>query len=502
MMPAPAASSAALIAEADRLRLAGNAPEALQRMDEALALAPSDAVAHAKRGLSLGLMQRWEEALAAFDRALALQPRLFPAHLDRGNVLQELGRLEESLGAYERALALQPQAAGAWSNRGTVLHRLGRPAQALESYDRALALEPRLDEARFNRATTLGDLGRHAEALRGFEQMLARYPQLAVAHWNEALCRLRLGDFARGWPKFEWRWEYAELGLKRRSFSQPLWQGREDLAGRTILLHAEQGLGDAMQFCRYAPLLASRGARIVLEVLAPMTRLARSLAGVSLVVTRGEDLPAFDFHAPLLSLPLALGTTLETIPSQVPYLHADAGAIQTCAARLGTAPRRLRVGLAWSGNPAHTNDRNRSLPLAALRGLASLDAQFVALHNELTQAEQAELARLGIAYFAPELRDFADTAALAGALDLVISVDTSVAHLAGALGLPVWILLPFAADWRWLLDRADSPWYPSARLFRQSAPGAWDPVLERVRDDLAPMCARPLPAVSRKRERG
>jgi tetratricopeptide (TPR) repeat protein len=478
----------ALARQAEALLGAGRAPDALALLERATALMPGDAVLQCRRGLVLKTLRRWEAALACFERGIALDPQLAPAHMDRGNMLQELGRLEEALAAYERALALQPGFVAALCNRGTVLHRLGRLDAAIASYDAALALAPELDAAHLNRSTALGDAGRTAEALQGFARITARHPGLAVGHWNEALCRLRMGDFERGLPGFEWRWRYAELGLRARAYPQPLWLGQDDIAGRTLFVYGEQGLGDLLQFCRYVPLLAQRGARVLLEAPRPLAAVLATLPGVSHVVTEGGEIPPFDCHTPVMSLPLALGTRLDTIPAPIPYLRADPRGKELWARCLaaGTpgAQRRLRVGLAWSGNAAQPNDYNRSMPLRHLRPLTRLDAEFIALQPEARPGDAPELEAQGIRFFGTDLRDFADTAALAANLDLVISVCTSTAHLAGALGRPLWVLLCHAADWRWLADRDDTPWYPGARLFRQPAPHDWDSVVEQVRGQL------------------
>ncbi len=489
--PSPAgidATVATLMQQAAALRAAGRDAEAAPLLERAAALAPGNAIVHCQHGLVLKALRRWPAALACFERGIALTPDLAPAHMDRGNVLQDLGRLEESLAAYDRALALQPDFVAALCNRGTVLHRLGRLDEAIATYDAALTLAPGLDAAHLNRSTALGEAGRNAEALAGFARMVERHPQLAVAHWNEALCRLRVGDFARGLPKFEWRWRYAELGLRPRSYPQPLWLGDTDIAGQTVLIHGEQGLGDTLQFCRYVPLLAARGARVVLQTPRPLARLLATLPGAAVIVPEDGPLPAFDAHTPVMSLPLAARTRLETIPAPIPYLHADAELAEQWAARLAAcAPRaggRLRIGLCWSGNADQPNDVNRSMPLRHLRPLTMLPADFFALQTQVRDADAPELAVQGIHFFGAELGDFADTAALATNLDLVISVCTSSAHMAGALGLPLWLMLCRSADWRWLLDRDDSPWYPQARLFRQSAAHDWDGLVERVRGQL------------------
>jgi hypothetical protein len=292
------------------------------------------------------------------------------------------------------------------------------------------------------------------------------------------------GDFERGWPKYEWRWRSRALALRKRNFLQPLWLGVDPIQGKTILLHGEQGLGDTIQFCRYAPLIAARGAQVILEVDESFRELVSGLAGVSRCVSKGDSLPEFDLHCPLLSLPLAFGTRLETVPATTPYLQAPARAVASWQARLAEK-NRPRIGMVWSGDPRHKEDRNRSIDLRSLLPLLDVPATFVSLQRDV-RAGDAQLLqeRNEILHFGGDLKAFSDTAALISHLDLVITVDTSVAHLAGALHRPVWILLPFIPDWRWLLDRSDSPWYPTARLFRQAASRRWQGVVERVHDEL------------------
>jgi len=289
------------------------------------------------------------------------------------------------------------------------------------------------------------------------------------------------GDFDRGWQKIEWGWIAARQRNVKRSFAQPQLFGSHELKGKTVLLHAEQGFGDMIQFCRYVPLVAERGARVILEVYEPLRELMGSLPGVAQIVTTGEPLPDYDLHCPLLSLPLALGAGSATIQSQTPYMRASPQTVTDWNDRLG--PRhRPRIGLAWSGRPSHDNDHNRSMRLSTLLSpLACFDATFVSLLKDVRGDDAPVLQDSDVLDFGKELKTFADTAALIANLDLIITVDTSVAHLAGALAKPVWILLPFTPDWRWLLDRDDSPWYPTARLFRQDETREWDGVMARVR---------------------
>jgi tetratricopeptide (TPR) repeat protein len=363
------------------------------------------------------------------------------------------------------------------------LHRLRRFEEALASYDAALAARPDYAEALANRGATLYELARFDAASASYEQAIALCPDHADAHFFKGLSSLVTGDFARGWIEYEWRRKAPSARITQRDLPQPRWLGDGDIAGKTILLHSEQGLGDTIQFCRYVPLVAERGGRVILEVERPLRALMTGLAGTALVVAKGDPLPAFDLQCPLPSLPLAFQSRLETIPSTTPYLRVPKQALDRWRALLGTR-RSLRIGLAWSGNTKHVRDRERSMRLRDLLPLLDIEATFVSLQKEVRAGDAASLESCNMLRFSGEIGDFSDTAALISQLDLVISVDTSVAHLAGALGKPVWILLTHAPDWRWLLDRDDSPWYPSARLFRQRETREWGSVTMRVREAL------------------
>jgi len=455
--------------------------EALASYDRALGIRQDFTEAHANRGSALHALKRFEEALASYDHALALRPDYAEARYNRGNVLHALKRFEEALADYEHALALRPDYVEALANRGVTLNDLKRFEEALASHDRALAVRPDYADAFVNRGITLYELKRFEAALASYDRALALRPDYAQAHFNEAVCRMLIGDFDRGWQKLEWGWETEDLKNAKRTFSQPLWLGSDEIAGNTILLHGVHGFGDTIQFCRYVPCVAERGARVILEIQEPLRDLMGKLPGAAQIVSRGEPLLDFDLHCPLLSLPLAFGTRLATIPAQTPYLRALPQAVMDWNARLG--PRqRPRIGLAWSGRPEHNNDRNRSMRLSTLLSpLAGFEAAYVSLQREVREDDAPVLqCHSDILHFGEELKSYADTAALIANLDLVISVDTSVAHLAGALAKPVWILLPFIPDWRWLLDRDDSPWYPTARLFRQDETRTWDNVMARV----------------------
>jgi hypothetical protein len=358
--------------------------------------------------------------------------------------------------------------------------------QALSSYDFALEHDPLDARSHYNRALLLQERLRWAEALESYDRAIAADPGFADAHYNRSLTLLYCGDLERGWPGYEWRWKNANrLGLgEKRTFAQPLWLGEQSLVGKRVLLHGEGGLGDVLQFCRYAPLVAKLGATVYLEVPKNLAALLVDLEGVSQLIANGSPLPDFDYHCPLMSLPLAFETTLDSIPAVLKYLHADEAKVRRWALRLKTFPRPW-VGLAWSGNPNNPIDQIRSMRLTELMAHLPAQVQYFRLQNSVRPEDQAALdAHPSIYPIDDDQLDFVNAAALAECMDIVISVDTSVAHLSAALGKRTWIMLPFVADWRWLRDRDDSPWYPSAKLYRQTLPGDWSQVLDRIAGDL------------------
>lgn len=457
----------------------GDPSGALASHERALALQPAHVHAEVGRANALLLLDDAGAALEASERALARAPALPEAHLARGNALKALGRPAEALDAHDRALALRPSSP-TWTARGQALRALGALAEALACHDQAIDLDPGDALAHCERGIVLTDLGRPADAVIAFDRAIERQPELAEAHFGRAYALLLAGDYARGFAGHEWRWRRPRS--PGRGLTQPLWLGAQPLEGRTLLLHWEQGLGDTLQFCRYAPLLAARGARVLLEVQAPLVALLGRLPGVAGVLPAGAPLPAFDLQCPLLSLPLACRTTLATIPGAEGYLTADPGLVADWQARLGPK-RRLRVGLAWSGNPTHRDAAAKRVPLEQLIAALPESADYVCLQTELWPDDERALARHP-AIARPHALDFASTAALATCLDVIVSVDTSLAHLGGALGVPTWVLLPSVPDWRWLLDRVDSPWYDSLRLYRQARRGDWHDALARVAADL------------------
>jgi len=384
---------------------------------------------------------------------------------------------ERALAHFQRAVASNPDYADAHSNTGNALSTLGRIEEALASYRKAIAIRPDHTEAQNNLGTALWGLNRHEEALARFELAQAIRPDYVEAHLNEGLVRLTLGDYATGWKKYAWRRLTPSFSQGRQRPPRPLWLGQWDIADKTILLHGEQGLGDTILFSRYVPAVARRGARVILAVQQPLAALMAGLEGVSVLRAKGEPIPPHDGFCPLPSLPLAFATTLETIPAEVPYLTAPADRLLRWRPIMEALGQR-RVGLMWSGSV-----QNRAIPLDLLLPLLDQPGlTWVALHKEVREQDQPLLATTRMATFLGDSQaDLADTAAMIATLDLVITVDTVIAHLAGALGKPVWILLPFSADWRWLRDREDSPWYPTARLFRQTQVGDWAAVVEQVR---------------------
>jgi tetratricopeptide (TPR) repeat protein len=459
--------------------------EALASIDKALALVPGHPDALNNRGNVLLDLKRPAEAVAAFDAVLAKEPRYVQALINRGTARAELGLAETALADYDAALAIAPGHPLALYNRGNALHALGRDRDAVAAYDGALSAAQNYVSAWANRGMALAALNRHPDALMSYGRALALQPDNADVHFNAALSLLTIGDYQRGLAEYEWRWKRAGMGT-RKDLRKPLWLGETPLAGKTILLHAEQGLGDTVMFARYAPLLTRAGARVVLEVQPELKSLLAGVEGVAAIAARGEPLPPFDVHCPLTSLPLACKTDPSNVPADIPYLHASETLIAKWRSRLDGVPAPY-VALAWSGRATHVNDRNRSLSLSQLEPLLEADdVRFVSIQRELRPADAEILAREPrIAHFGGELDDFADTAAVLALADLVICVDTSVAHVAGALGRPVWVLLPFQPDWRWTLDGETSPWYPGMRLFRQSAPGEWTKVIAQVCEQLA-----------------
>jgi tetratricopeptide (TPR) repeat protein len=459
--------------------------QAFLSLQRALQLDPHHHDALYKSGALLHRLGRNEEAIAPLDRADALVPNHAPTLRTRAWALYGLKRFAESAADGLRAHQLDPDNADICNNLGLALRRLGRNEEALAWFEKAIAIQPRFVDALDNKLVALFHLHRFDELFALSDRMTSLGLGTQVTAWNVSLAQLLTGNFEAGWLGHQTRSKLPSARYPQ--FPQPMWLGRDSLEGKTILVAADEGLGDTIHFVRYVPMLAARGARVLLAVQDPLHRLMSRLSGASLCVPMSAmgTLPAFDVHCPISSLPLAFGTRLDTIPSDMPYLPSPPDSlIQAWHDRLG--PRtRLRVGLVWSGDPAHVNDETRSIPLQTLSRILDVDATFVSLQKAPRESDAAVLRERGdIVDLTAGLTDFTETAALISCLDLVITVDTSVAHLAGALGRPTWILLPWTPDYRWLLDRTDSPWYPSVRLFRQTETREYESVLDRVREEL------------------
>ena len=471
----------------DVLHLAGSVNHELGRLGEALRFLTAavqrngrSAAALSDLGLVQHSLERYADALASHDAALAIEPDNSVVINRRAVTLLRLDRPDEALAELERLLAADPGHIEALGNRGNVLVRLNRPAGAIASYDTALRLAGDNAQLLTNRAHALRRLDRVDEAAADLLRAIALAPQFAPAHFELGMAQLALGDFAAGWAEYEWRWKSAAFAPHRRPFMSPLWTGEQTLAGKTILLHGEQGLGDTIQFVRYVPLVARRGATVILEVQPELASLLAGAEGAAQVIARGRKLPRFDLHCPLMSLPRAFATTAESVPAPLPSLRVCAAHAERWAQRL--PPQGPLIGIAWAGRRTHHNDQNRSLPLACLAPLLrDAGARFVSLQRDLRPGDDAILRDSpNVLDLGGVPEDLAETAALIARLDAVISVDTAVAHLAGALGKPLFLLLPFAADFRWLRGRDDTAWYPTARLLRQPAFGDWDGVVARL----------------------
>lgn len=497
--------------------------QAFNAFDRALQLRPDDAELWAAHGNALAQLGRPAEALASYQRVLVLDARqadaafrcgllwltlknpeqalasfnlcneLNPNHAvvleQRALALHDLKRFDEALADNLRSHALNPANAQVCNNIGACLQWLRRDAEALPWFEKAIALRPTFIIALNNKASSLTQMRRIDEAIAVYEQVKTIDPGNADADWNLSLLCLLIGNYEAGWAGREVRWKAQMRPAAYPRFSQPMWLGKESIEGKTVLVYADEGIGDTLQFVRYVPMLAARGARVILAVQDAAQPWLADLSGVAQCVPRTAPLPPFDLHCPVCSLPYAFNTRGDTIPAPASYLPpAPAARVEAWAQRLREhlgAERKLRVGLAWSGNPQQMNDHNRSVPLRLLMPLLDVDASFISLQKDPRPEDKALLAQSSIVDLTSHLTDFAETAALASCVDLVISVCTSVAHMAGGLGRPTWVLLSYAPDWRWLLDRDDSPWYPTARLFRQNATRDWAELIERVRRELA-----------------
>ena len=464
--------------------------EALLGLQHALKLRPRYADAANLSGLILYRKERYSEALDFFNLSIEVEPSQADALRMRALLYLNLKRFEEALADSRQSVQFDQGNADAHNDLAAILQKLGRCEESLEWYDRAIALRPDFILALNGKAGSLTELRRIDEAFACYARALALDSEDANTRWNLALLQMLVGDFEAGWAGREARWKTGHM--RDPKFPQPVWSGDRSIEGKTILLYADEGIGDALQFARYIPMVADLGARVIAAVAGPTCSLISRLDGVTECVAKTSALPAFDVHCAISSLPLAFKTSLGTIPSVVPYLPApDEGQVEEWESRLGSkqlgTKKEFRVGLVWSGNAGHMNDHNRSMSLRDLTKILDVDATFVSLQKDLRDGDREVLSSMDIVDLTENLSDFNQTSALVSCLDLIISVDTSVAHLAGALGRRVWILLPYTPDYRWMFDREDSPWYPTARLFRQTETRIWSSVLDRVRVELGAM---------------
>jgi tetratricopeptide (TPR) repeat protein len=506
--------------------------DAAQSFDRVIQLQPALAEAHHQRANALRDLRLWDEALRGYDRALELKSDFAEAYNERGNVLRDLKRADEALASYERAAELMPDFAEAHSNRGNALTELKRLEEALESHDRAVALKPDYALAHFNRGNTLRDLGRLNEALASYDRAIQLTPGLAAAHLGKALlltdrrradeaidtfdralentpddvlaalgkgmCLLQMGRFEEGWPLYEWRKKKPDR-TDFRDYPQPAWTGTESLEGKTLFIYAEQGLGDTIQFCRYAQLARETGAKVIFAVQDPLVRLLKDLGPGIEIVGMSAQPPDFDYYIALLSMPLAFRTNLANCPANVPYLRAERERVENWRERLGG--HGLKVGICWQGNPEA--DAAKSVSLRQFEAFAKIaDVRLISLQKNDGVGQLLELpAGIGIETLGEDFDTppdaFIDTAAVMETLDLVVTTDTAIAHLAGALGRPTWVALKHVPEWRWLLDRSDSPWYPTMRLFRQPVLNDWPAVFAAMKSQLPAKRQAPVDERSR-----
>ena len=476
-----AMACAKLMIELEQYAPALNWVERLER------LRPDDGAVQVARANALYGLKRYDDALVLADRMLQINANYVPMIMAKGNVYLGQKKFTQALVMFEKARQLVPDLVNAMVNSTVAYQGLDRHEDALRMINQALSTNATSPEVISNFGGVLLSMGQVDQSIDMLQQGLGHSPGNAPLHWNLALALLTKGDLLRGWQEYEWRVkakpEFCASGWL--STDAPLWTGKESLAGKTVVLFHEQGLGDSLQFIRYAMQVGALAQKVYLHVPESLAPLVKHWEPTCQVLRDSDLMPKFDYKIALMSLPLAFGTTADTIPAPIPYLQVEAGLVAQWGQRLG-AKQRKRIGLVWSGSTTHDNDRNRSLRLEALRPWLKIDADFICLQKELREVDRHELAHWGerLKFVGDELHSFADTAALAQHLDLIVTVDTSVAHLVGAFGRPVWIMLAKSADWRWMQARTDSPWYPTARLFRQETQGSWQPVLDKIETEL------------------
>jgi tetratricopeptide (TPR) repeat protein len=467
----------------------GQTDEAVTYYQKALELDPTLADAWNAMGIIFQEKGQLEEAITNYQKAVALDPDLADAHYNLGKVFWETGRRDGAITYYQKALQLNPNSAEVYNNLGFCLQEKGHYDEALAYFERAIGLNPNFAEAYYNLALYYHDRNLPDEAVGYYRKAIEHKPDFVNAHWNMACALLLAGNFDQGWREYEWRWKLKDH--RGHTFPRPQWEG-SDISGCTVLLHAEQGFGDAIQFIRYAPLVAERGARVVVQCPKELVSLLGKVEGVEQVAADGGQLPDFDLQCPLLSLPRVFGTTLENIPVEIPYITADPLLTRKWGDRLHCDGPGFKVGLVWAGRTKAKRERGRSCSLDLFSALERFDEVTFYSLQKGKGAEQVKTPPNNMKFieYTEEIHDFSDTAAFIENLDLVISIDTAVSHLAGALDKPVWTLLPFVPDWRWMLNRDDSPWYPTMRLFRQPSPANWEAVIRDIARELGDLLTR------------
>jgi len=460
--------------------------EALLNFDKAISLQYHHFDAHNNRGLVLTKLLRFEEALNSFNVAIQLEPNYAEAYSNCGLVQKELGFYEAALKSFDQAIAINPYSSGFYYNRGITFQELNFLEEALLNYEKSISLKKDKPEFHNNRGVILQQLHRVDEAIISYKNAIELNEEYAEAHWNLSLCNLLTGNYGPGWEGYEWRWKNEQINKNAglRKFSQPLWLGCEPIKNKRIFLYAEQGLGDTIQFVRYIKFVVDLGAIVFLEVQPPLVKLIENMHGLSRIFSSEESILDFDYQCPLMSLPFALKNYVNYIPAMHSYIRANENKIKYWKKKLGKKDKPL-VGIVWSGSSTHKNDKNRSIALDRLIPYLSSTFQYVSLQREVKEFDKSILEKHSeIWHFGEMLQDFSDTAALCELMDIILTVDTSVAHLAGAMGKDTLILLPFSPDWRWLLDKLDSPWYPTVKLLRQSFPNDWNQVMNKAQENL------------------
>lgn len=476
----------------DTFLLQGKPGDAVACFQRVIELMPERAEAHCKLGDALSDLGQWQEAIAYYHRAIELQPTFVPAHYNLGTALKDQGKLEEAAVSFRKALELKPDFVEAHVNLGFTFQMRGDLGEAIACYRRAVACAPDFAQAHYNLGIACRDAGLHQEALTHLRRASELRPENAQFHLDAALLMLRMGDFEHGWSEYEYRWRTGEFPALQ--FTQPQWEG-EELAGKTILLRAEQGFGDTIQFIRYASVIKRLGPTVIVQCQRRLMQLVASAQGIDQLISVEDQPPGFDYYSPLLSVPRVLKTGEQTFPKEVPYLFADPGLVLYWREKLRDFTG-FRIGIQWRGRPGQGMWTKRDISLDCFAAVANIPGtHLIGLQKATTPDERAKaLESLDVTDPGESIDEahggFMDTAAVMKNLDLVITSDTAVAHLAGALGVPVWVALPYVPDWRWLLDRSDSPWYPTMRLFRQKKFGDWAGAFEEIEGALRQMVTR------------